>query len=399
MFSFEGADVRGMFASVFRKGVRRPIHLIANADQCQSVVERLLSSGPSSVAVDCEGTALGRFGSLALVQMATEHDIYLVDVVAGGRKIMDPLSSLLESREVTKVFHDCREDSSILLHQHNTMLANVFDTQVAHGLWLERKGLVKYQAGLAEVLRTFQKNRYRAHRWDEIENTPIASTRWSERPLPPAVLRYAVEGVAHLLPVQRAMCQQLGEGGEDLVVQRSANYVEYANLNAAEFASPDLSGLRPGAPLSAMLASRRPDSAYFKLNHTNLKGAVLDGVDLQDFQDLLPGDVVTCRVKFLSECKEFVHLQREGHGHLFYDTRQREMRRLPSHADVEKVFPSSRGSSLYGFGRSQASEPSILVERASYKEQKSEVIHKIGKRGALKFRDVKIQTPKPKRTR
>lgn len=388
-----------MFSGVLRRAARRPVHLVTSAEQCQAVVERLLSSSLTSVAVDCEGTRLGRFGSLSLVQLATDQEVFLLDAVQGGKRLVQPLVPLLESRDMVKVFHDCREDASLLLHQHTASLASVFDTQVGFIAWLERKGLELYQASVAEVLRTFRMGTYRAHRWDELERKPVLPHRWQHRPLSPEAVRYAVEGVAHLLPLQRAICRELGDPTGDLVLRRSVRYVEYAQLNRAELPMQDLSGLRQGAPLQAMMATRREDSVYFKINHSQVTGAALDAEDIREFQDLQPGDVVPCRVKFLSDCGQFVHLQREGHGNLFYDFRQRRMRPLPSQEEVDALFPD-RQSSLYGHGQPpQGARPAIIQERSNFKEQKPEVIYKQGKRGQVKVRPLGIKLPKGKAKR
>lgn len=382
-----------MLLSGLRRAARRPIQLVTSVDQCQGVVERLLNSGRPSVAVDCEGTQLGRFGRLSLVQLATEEEIFLVDVEQGGTQVVEPLVTLLESREVAKVFHDCREDSALLHHQFGASMAAVFDTQVGHALSVERQGLEPYQAGLGELLRLFLMPTYRSHRWDDLEAKPISPKEWSKRPLAPRAVRYAVEGVAHLLPLQRAISQELGDPSGDLVMQRSSRYVDYAHLNSAAFSTQDISGLRPGAPLGAMLASRRPDSAYFKLNHGTLTGVVLDPTDLKDFVDLQPGDVANCRVKSLSECQQYVNLQREGHGELSWDMRKREMVRMPSMEDLEQMRPR-RQSTMYGFGRDQGGGASITEERSNYRDEKPNIVFRSGKRGVPKVRDNSIKAPK-----
>lgn len=384
-----------MFASAALRAVRRPIQLVTTASQCASVVERLLSSGHRAVAVDCEGPRLGRFGRLSLVQLAAGDEIFLVDVAAGGQAIVDPLTTLLESREVVKVFHDCREDVSLLTNQYGVEVTAVFDTQVAHCLWLDRQGLDLYQASLPEVMRTFLLSAYRKHRWDELEAKPVVPTRWQERPLAPQALRYAVEGVAHLVALQRVFCRELGDPAGDLVIQRSVRYVQYARLNAAELPSADLSGLRPGAPICAMLVSRRPDAAFFKLNHSSLSGAVLDPKELRDFKDLQIGDVAVCQVKSLSDCQTVLHLQRQGHGDLRFCDRTREMRKLPSLTDVDRAFPP-RQSSMYGFGQPSSGQPGVALDRPSFKEEKPEVIFKMGGRGAVKIRKTGFRPPKPK---
>jgi len=178
----------------------------------------------------------------------------------------------------------------------------------------------------------------------------------------------------------------------DLVLRRSVRYLEYAHLNRSELPTSDTSSLRHGAKIEAMLAARRSDSAYFKLNHGSLTGAVLDAKDLAEFVDLSIGDTARCRVKSTSECGQFVHLQREGHGNLFFDKKLQEMRRLPSQEEVDASHPQ-RGSTLYGFGKRRGSRPSVQEDPSSYKEQKSEVIYKKGKRGQVMVRRTGIKLP------
>lgn len=376
-----------MFAATAlrRTAARWPIHLVNTAEQSRAVVERILSAGHTSVGVDCEGERLGRFGRLSLVQLATEREVFLLDIAVGGPKLVEPLASLLGSPEPIKVFHDCREDASVLLNQYSVALNSVFDTQIGHAVWLERQNLEPYQASVAEVLRTFLLGTYKKHRWSDLERRPIMPERWRQRPLDPEVVRYAVEGVAHLVNLQRAICRELGDPSGDLVLRRSVRYTEYAHMNRAELPSADINGLRPGVQLEAMLAARRPDSAYFKLNHGLLTGAVLDASDLRDFTDMQLGDVVLCRAKSVSDCRQFVHLQREGHGRLFFDRKLQEMRTLPSREEVDAEHPR-RQSSLYGLGKSRGNRPAIQEEPSTYKAQKPEVIYKAGKRGQVKVR-------------
>lgn len=364
---------------------RRPIRLLTCGDQCVAAVERVLSSGHKSIAVDCEGTSLGRFGSLSLIQLATEDEVLLVDVLAGGARIVEPLEPLFSARELVKVFHDCREDVSLLTNQHRITVAGVFDTQVGHKVWLERQNLDTYQASVGEVLRTFDLATYRTHRWDDLERNPVSPHLWEHRPMEPNVIRYAVEGVAHLLGLQRKICRDLGDPAGDLVLRRSERYLEYAHLNRAELPMLDVSNVAAGMPVSAMLATSRSDSAYFKLNHSSMVGAVLDTVDLRDFKDLQPGDIVRCRIKSFSECRQFVHLQRDGHGALFFDYRQQEVRSLPSQEEVDAKRPL-RQSTLYGFGQSGSSREAISERPRSFKQRKSEVFYKSGKRGQVGFR-------------
>eukprot|EP00434_Breviolum_minutum_P000707 symbB.v1.2.000621.t1/scaffold26.1/size418576/36 len=372
---------------------RLPVRLLSTATQTAMLAQKILDSDQHSIGIDCGGEKIGRFGKLALVQIATNDEMFLIDVETGGEDVVQPLKPVLMSAGLVKVFHDCREAVSLLLNRYHLPILSVYDLQVAFAAWLEREGLEIYQASLAEVMRTFSLSAYRLHRWDRLERNELLPAKWHERPLPPPVVRKAVENVAHLLPLQSTLNKELGDPSGVLIQRRSVQYLDYANMNSKEL--PSESSLRSGVKVKAMLASMKPGIAYFKLNHS-VTGAVLEHDDLKEFADLKPGDVADCQVKSVSPCQSFAHLQREGHGNLWFDRQQGRMLKLPSQDDVDAAKPR-RQSSLYGHGTPGA--PPFQEDPRSFREQKPSVVHKLGKRGAVKVKKTGFTPPAPRQQR
>ena len=297
-----------------------------------------------------------------------------------GPEILNSLKVLLANAGIVKVVHDCREVASVLLNQYNISLHGVYDIQIAFSAWLERQGLDAYQAGLSEVMRTFRLGAYQLHRWDRLErNVPL---QWHDRPLRSRLLRHAVENVVHLLPLQRALNRELGDPAGTMIQRRSMQNVDYARLNSSHLLVEGASSFRTGMKLHAMLVSRKPEVAYFKINHVPVTGAVVDKDDLKEFADLEIGDIADCEVKSLSPCQQFVYLLREGHGSLMFDRQRLKMVNLAPKSKLDETRPS-RQSSLYGHGSSSGG-PSLKLEPRSFREMKPAVIHKPGKRGSVK---------------
>ena len=87
-----------------------------------------------AIAIDCEGVNLSTpsKGQVTLVQVGVMGgQAYLLDV-STDPKIWDEgqLKSVLQCNHVVKVFHDCRNISSVLNANFGIDLCNVFDAQV-----------------------------------------------------------------------------------------------------------------------------------------------------------------------------------------------------------------------------------------------------------------------------
>lgn len=91
-------------------------------------------AGVRTIALDLEGVDLGRRGKTSIVQISTEENCFLLDVLQLGRD--DPLITwlrkILQDPSILKIIHDCRMDADALWHIHNIKLSNVHDTSAWH---------------------------------------------------------------------------------------------------------------------------------------------------------------------------------------------------------------------------------------------------------------------------
>lgn len=92
--------------------------------------------GIKRIGLDCEGVNLGRNGMICMVQLCTPGgECFILDVMGKGKNdpLIDWLRTILESKAIQKVIHDCRMDSDALQHHLGISLAfPVHDTSVWH---------------------------------------------------------------------------------------------------------------------------------------------------------------------------------------------------------------------------------------------------------------------------
>lgn len=137
------------------------------------------------------------FPRLGLIQVADSSGCYLVDMVA----INDfaPLSAVVSSAAVIKVFHSPSEDLEIFHHTFGIRPERLFDCQVAATLC----GLGGSLGYVHLVSRLF-----------DIELAKGAQrSNWMRRPLSEEQVRYAGLDVAYLLPAHELLSARLAELG------------------------------------------------------------------------------------------------------------------------------------------------------------------------------------------
>ena len=129
--------------------------VIDNANEIESACRRFRRC--RMVAVDCEGSDLGRGGTLTLVQVASDACVSVRCVALLGAAVFDRgLRALFEDSRVLKVLHDCRRDADALLHLYNVRVRGVFDTQVAFAVLARREGAqTPLPSSLNTVLRRY----------------------------------------------------------------------------------------------------------------------------------------------------------------------------------------------------------------------------------------------------
>jgi ribonuclease D len=135
------------------------------------------------------------FAQLCLVQLATRDHAFCVDPLAGN----DMQAFWREVCSGTWVVHSGRQDIEVVFQTANRMPAALFDTQIAAGL-LGLRPQMGY-AGLVQELFSVE--------------IPKSHTRadWTQRPLPEALLSYAVEDVEYLLPAYDILADRLEKAG------------------------------------------------------------------------------------------------------------------------------------------------------------------------------------------
>jgi ribonuclease D len=133
---------------------------------------------------------------LCLVQLSSSSDAVCVDPLA--LPDLAPLGHILTSSAITKVMHASRQDVEVL-YPIAGLVQPVFDTQIAAAL----TGLPA-QVGYGELVRRLLG-----------KELPKSHTRtdWSQRPLSPEQIEYALDDVRYLLPLQSLLEEQLERGG------------------------------------------------------------------------------------------------------------------------------------------------------------------------------------------
>ncbi|XP_066251483.1 egalitarian protein homolog isoform X1 [Euwallacea similis] len=228
--------------------------VICSVKECQMVIEDILqrkvnnkvqtnktpewpfTNGKVIVGFDCEGINLGVKGQLTLLQIATTAGfVYVFDLISCPQMIDAGLRKILESPEVIKIVHDCRNDSVNLFRQFNISLKCVFDTQAAHAvLTFQETGRPVYKAksvalnALCEIygapvnpMKDQLKNIYRRDQ-----------KYWSRRPLTREMILYASADVLSLVneKVFYPMLGAINEENRSLMVDLCDEQV-YLHIN------------------------------------------------------------------------------------------------------------------------------------------------------------------------
>jgi len=136
------------------------------------------------IAVDTEFTWRDTyFPRLNLIQVGTKNRIIIVD----SQQIEDLsiLKNILNSSEITKIFHSSRGDISVLFNCLNTKINNIFDTQLAYSFIHRDTRQISYKD---LVSRYFYRNLSKSQ----------TTSDWEKRPLSKEQLLYASEDVRYL---------------------------------------------------------------------------------------------------------------------------------------------------------------------------------------------------------
>lgn len=184
--------------------------VIGTVRESAYVTDAILKSAQNEqvvISFDCEGINLGSKGQLTLLEIGTTRgEAFIFDVLTCPGLLTDGgLKTLLESENVIKVIHDCRNDSVNLYNQYNIIIRNVFDTQAAHAV-------LQYQDHGKQV---YKVKNVSLNTLCELYNAPINPIKdqlknvyrrdqkyWARRPLSRDMLLYAAGDVLVLINEQ-----------------------------------------------------------------------------------------------------------------------------------------------------------------------------------------------------
>jgi len=195
------------------------------------------------LSVDCEGVNLSRNGKLCLVQIATEKDTFLFDVLAlGDTTFVAGIGSILQDEDILKVMHDCRADSDALFHQHQIALNNVFDTQIAHALHekITQGWSAKKRSSLVDVVRVHSPESMVELKY-KMEIKPLYSRNsalWEQRPLTQLLINYACADVRVLFPIYKVLSNILKSSKEQNYLSKNFKQQLHAFRDSTSWPPP-----------------------------------------------------------------------------------------------------------------------------------------------------------------
>lgn len=143
------------------------------------------------------------YPQLALVQLAVDGEVLLVDPLAPG--VAEALKPLLENTAITKLMHSASEDLQAFLRGCGVVPEPLFDTQVAaamagFGAGLGYMKLVEQVTGVV-----LEKGETRSD--------------WLRRPLSESQLKYAADDVLYLHAIHATVAGKLLESGREAWLQ------------------------------------------------------------------------------------------------------------------------------------------------------------------------------------
>jgi len=169
--------------------------LIENDADLNKIVAEL-QKGPV-IGVDLEADSMFHYQEkVCLLQIST----HALNIVIDPLSVQDlsPLAPIFADARIRKVFHGADYDIRSLYRDFGIEVHSLFDTQIA------ARFLGVRETGLASLLKM---------RFDVLCDKKYQKKDWSQRPLPAAMLKYAVQDICYLLPLADILERELMEKG------------------------------------------------------------------------------------------------------------------------------------------------------------------------------------------
>lgn len=178
-----------------------PYLLVKNRSALSRIATELKKE--KSIGVDLEADSLFHYQEkVCLIQISTPSKNFLVDPLPLDD--LSPLSPVFSDPNIQKVLHGADYDIRSLYRDFGIEVNALFDTQIA------AKFLGIMETGLARLLKD---------RLGVVVDKKYQKRDWSQRPLPDAMLTYAVTDTLHLLPLSRIFEDELRQRGRLFCVE------------------------------------------------------------------------------------------------------------------------------------------------------------------------------------
>ncbi len=170
-------------------------------------------SNAGEIAVDCEMMGLNpNRDRLCLVQLYAEGNPSVIVKIDENQTPVN-LKTLMENKEILKVFHYAPIDTLFLDVRLGIKVANIFCTKIASKLartYTERHGL-------KELVREFT---------GEVMDKTNQSSDWGQKELSPDQLKYAANDVVYLFQIKRKLEVMIQREGRSELADRIFKFLE-----------------------------------------------------------------------------------------------------------------------------------------------------------------------------
>jgi len=149
------------------------------------------------IGVDLEADSMFHYQEkVCLLQISTQTLNLVIDPLSV--QDLSPLAPVFADARIRKIFHGADYDIRSLYRDFGIEVHSLFDTQIA------ARFLGARETGLASLLKM---------RFDFLSDKKYQKKDWSQRPLPAAMLKYAVMDIYYLLPLADILEKELMEKG------------------------------------------------------------------------------------------------------------------------------------------------------------------------------------------
>ncbi len=150
-----------------------------------------------AIGVDLEADSMFHYQEKVCLLQISTHALHIV-IDPLSVQDLSPLAPVFADARIRKVFHGADYDIRSLYRDFGIEVHSLFDTQIA------ARFLGVRETGLASLLKM---------RFNVLCDKKYQKKDWSQRPLPAAMLKYAVQDICYLLPLADILERELIEKG------------------------------------------------------------------------------------------------------------------------------------------------------------------------------------------